>query len=332
MTKGTGGDDNTGVGGDNGTAGDGSGGSANPTNAGGNAGSVNPVGQGGAAGMGQGGAAGMAMGGMAGVGMGGAGAGGMPNADIFSGKSTFGFSFKSSWMITGCQQKAQHDCITIPACPGGTLPDFENRGAVITETFPVGGDAGKTYAVTFTFNSIAEGKYYSAGTRDAGNNVPANINTAVLDTFHRGGSAVPGSYNVMRIRVLDAAKMEVGKYYMNSFPQASGAESHKTFKIGYTKTIDVIGGGSIEYQVADSNCHAIDNCNDGDVVGDTCNAARNMPNEDANAMLPPMYPSPKQFAMPLANVAIETMNSRTGNKQPWHSQVGHLTVTNVVAK
>ena len=107
----------------------------------------------------------------------------------------------------------------------------------------------------------------------------------------------------------------------------SGAESHRTFRLGYSKTIDVVGGGFVEYLIEDSNCHAIDNCGIGDVNDTVCNAAQFIPNEP-NAVLPAQYMDPaSQKLVPLA-----VLNSVTGASQPWHAQIGHLTITSVVAK
>ena len=243
-------------------------------------------------------------------------------------KSDLGFQWKSSWMITGCQSKSAHDCITMPSCPGGA--DFEESGAVIKELFPLGGEMDKTYAVTFNFNGVSEGKYYTGGVRDAGDTQDLDTGVA-LDTFYRGGKAqAPSTYNVLRLRVLKSDKTEFpnGRYYLNSFPLNKGAESHRTFLLSYTKTIDVPGKGFIEYVVSDSNCHAIDNCNAGVVNGNTCSAARRIPKEE-NVALPAMYPDPKA---PKMLVPIANLNSRTGATPPWHSQVAHLTITSVVQK
>ena len=250
------------------------------------------------------------------------------NVDEIAGlKSNFGFQWKDSWFISGCQVKQGHDCVNIQSCPNGQAANFEDRGLVIKELFPLGGKKGTTYAVSFIFHAISEGKFYAGGTREAGNAVPANIDSDVLDTFHVGGAPVISNYNVFRIRVLDSAMFEIGRYYMNSFPPASGAESHRTFRLGYSKTIDVVGGGFVEYLIEDSNCHSIDNCGPGNVSDTVCNAGQSIPNEP-NIALPPQYMDPSlQKVVPLA-----LLNSVNGATQPWHAQIGHLTITSVFAK
>jgi len=369
VKAGTGGDD-TGAGGDVDPAG--SGGNANPT--GGTSGNANPAGTGGMAGaMGTGGMAGaMGTGGMAGAmgtgGMGGSGGGGntcaTPAACIddvagvknnFNGTGAGDFVFKDSWFITGCAQQAGHDCVTIPTCPNGTFGNaqFEDKGSVINQTFAIGGEMGKTYAVSFKYNGVSEAKFMSGGAwavpaTDVATAGPAaqkpavNENGVADDTFYIGGTATVSNYNVMRVRVMDSTKKEVGRYYMNGYDGNSGAESHRTFLMSYAHTIDVPGKGFVEYHIADSNCHAIDNCGPGNVNDGTCNAARNIPNEPAAlpASFPAMYSDvSKQSAAPATAgnpppvmVATGSLNPVTGAKQPWHSQLGHLTVTKVVAK
>ena len=168
------------------------------------------------------------------------------NVTIAGLKSNFGFQWKDSWFITGCQVKAGHDCINIPTCPNGGAPKLEDRGLVIKELFPLGGKKGTTYAVWFTFHAMSEGKEVLW-------EAPAMLGTECRQyrerpsrhEFHCGRQ--PGRLQLqrLRMRVLDSAMFEIGRYYMNSFPQASGAESHRTFRLGYSKTIDVVGGGFV---------------------------------------------------------------------------------------
>jgi hypothetical protein len=355
---GTGGD-NSGSGGDNTTTTGTAGGMTTTTGAAG----VMTVGAGGMTGgtggmTGAGGTPGTGGGGSTGAG-GDMGAGGMTGNlidDVTGVKNNFDgtpggtFTFKDSWFITGCAQQAGHDCITIQNCPNPNLPaaQFEDKGSVVNQVFAIGGAMGTTYAVTFKYNGVTEGKFMQGGmwavpatdVATPGPNQPTvNENGTADDLFYIGGSAVPSNYNVMRIRVLDSTKKEVGRYYMNGYPGNSGAESHRTFLSSYQHTIDVPGKGFVEYHIEDSNCHAIDNCGPGNVIDGTCNAARNIPNEPAVLpTFPAMYTDvSKQATTPPgtpAAVLVPTgsLNPVTGAKQPWHSQLGHLTVTKVVAK
>jgi hypothetical protein len=293
------------------------------------------------------------LGGMAGSGgMGGmGGAGGAANCTVdtlaASMKSNYGFTWKDSWFITGCYQKQGADCFALPAtCPGTPAGGgFEDSGSLARETFPLGCASATptTYAVTFTLNGLTEAKVHQGGmfanpmmdvaTPMAGNPTisEGGVNN---NTFYIGGTAVPSTYNVMRLRVLNPAKTEVARYYMNAFPANGGWESHRVFAISYTHTIDVPGGGFIEYTTEDSNCRAIDNCGVGSAVTDgACNASRTIPNEP-NVPLPATYGYvPAANGQPTTTPRmLATMNVVNGAMQPWHSQLNHFTVTKVVAK
>jgi hypothetical protein len=340
------------------TTGSGTAGASSTTSGpGGMAGSTSSSGSGGSAGSGAGGASGgsggMAgtagasaggsggTGGAAGAGMGGSG-GGMCGIDCLAGstKSNFGFYWKDSWFITGCYQKQGADCWALPnTCPGTPMGGgFEDSGSVARETFPLGGTMGTTYLVTFTLNGITEAKVHQGGmfanpnmdvaTPMAGDPVisEGGVNN---NTFYIGGSAVPSTYNVMRLRVLNSAKTEVQRYYMNAFPANGGWESHRTFTISYTHTIEVPGGGFIEYTTEDSNCRAIDNCGVGAAVtnGD-CSASRYIPNE-MNVPLPATYGFLPGSTTPRTLASMNVVNAAV---QPWHSQLNHFTITKVVAK
>ena len=257
-------------------------------------------------------------------------------------RSDFGSYWKDSWFIMGCPMKDAdgHDCRIIPECPNGDAQDFEDRGAVANETFPLGGELGTTYAVTFQFNAIAEGKYYHEGSYADPELDPAtpggaepSVDEAGLNraSFYIGGKAVPTDYNVMRLRVLDASHNELARYYMNAFPQGSGAESHRTFLFSYQHTIDVPGQGFVEYRFQDANCKAVDNCGAGNVDDHgPCDTGRALPNEP-NVTLPAMYTDVASSVQPHL-VPLAELNPQSGAAQPWHAQLGHLTVTNIVPR
>jgi hypothetical protein len=198
------------------------------------------------------------------------------------------------------------------------------------------------YSVTFTLNGLSEAKVHTGGMwANPTMDVATPIATAPTiseggvnnNTFYIGGAAMPSTYNVMRLRVLNAAKMEVKRYYMNGFPANQGWESHRVFAIAYTHTIDVPGGGFIEYTTEDSNCRAIDNCGPGNVPDNSCPAPRNIPNE-MNVVLPATYGFvPDAQNRPTTTPrGLATMNVVNGAVQPWHSQLNHFTITKVVAK
>jgi hypothetical protein len=208
------------------------------------------------------------------------------------------------------------------ACPNQSGA-FEQQGLTQTQTFKLGGTSGSMYSMTFNVNGISEGKYYTGGTRDAGDGAVANADgDAGTDTFYRGGMAVAQEhYNIYKMTVKKPDGSELAHYYLNSFPGGGVGryENHNTFALHYTKTIPVPGGGSVELFIGDSNCHAVDNCGPGEYNG-TCTKSRNIPSEP-NLVVPTKYMG--------KNVA--DINTITGAKQPYHAQLIHITVTAVAA-
>ena len=129
---------------------------------------------------------------------GGPGVGGGPATALtpatFAGiKNEFMESFVNSFILMPCYGAAQQDCLTnAPGTQcmnmGGSLP-MEQQGLVTHEYFTMGGDVGKMYKVTIKVTGIVEAKYYSGGTRFAGNGVITNPNDASgIDTWHTGGT------------------------------------------------------------------------------------------------------------------------------------------------
>lgn len=233
---------------------------------------------------------------------------------VLSGMSNYGNpGWKDSWWVTGCGSKHDHDCYTIEQCPAA--------GDRTKETFPVGGEPGKHYKVDFAYNAVNEGRGYTGGTKDkplAGdlNGIDNN------DSFYRDGTAPDSKYNELRMTVFDDNGAEVRHFFMNAFSTAQ--ENHLAFLSSYKKSIVIVGGGKIEHMVFDSNCHAIDNCNAGEVIGTTCNAPRRLPGGDGQLMLPPFYANPNDNYKVVATNLISITASRN---QPWKSQASHLKVT-----
>jgi len=309
-----------------GAAGASSGGSAGTPAVGGSGVQAGSPGMGGMAGsVAMGGMAGsVAMGGMAGSAMGGMGGmmGMCMDPDCFAGtKNMHGFAWKDSYFLVACTEVQAHDCLTVQgACPNQGAANFEDKGSTFAEEFKMGGTMGTTYAVTLKVNGVVEGKYYTGGTRRAGADTGA-INTGA-DGWHVGGAPIPSSYNVFKIGVFQPdGTTEVAHYYLNSFPQASGLESHQTVLIAYEATIDVPGMGVIKYLNQDSNCRAINNCGPGD-NGPNCPAARNVPNEPGLAV-------PATYGSEPVNASFNVVNQA---QQPFHAQMVHVTVSGVAAK
>jgi len=250
-------------------------------------------------------------------------------------KSDFGTAWETSWFLLGCKTKSGMDCISIAMCPNQGAPVFEDRGAQTLETFPVGGVVGQHYKVTFKFNAIAGGNVYEGGTRDQGDQVPLNMvyktpsDVTPLDAFYRDGSPRPSNYEVWKLSVFDETGKEARHYYMNAFPTAidpsMSFSGHQTYLLSYTKSIVVIGGGKIVHRMADSNCHAADNCGE-HAIFTTCDAPRNLPNEPADLPLPAMYQDPEDHQL---KPTLQLSSLNTALSQPWHAQLGHLSVLSV---
>jgi hypothetical protein len=261
--------------------------------------------------------AGTTAGGAAGAATGGTGGSGPISVDsVLSGVSSYGNpGWKDSWWVTGCSSKHDHDCYTIEQCPA--------EGDRTKETFPVGGDPGKHYKVSFRYSAVNEGRGYTGGTKDkplAGdlNSIDNN------DSFYRDGTAPDSKYNELRLTVFDDKGVEARHYFMNAFSTAQ--EFHIAFLSSYKKSIVIVGGGKIEHMVFDSNCHAIDNCNAGEVMGTTCASPRRLPGPDGQLMLPPFYANPNDNYKVGGTNLISITASRN---QPWKSQASHLTVTSI---
>lgn len=254
-----------------------------------------------------------------------AGGGGNLVMDVTGMANASGDSFASSFFIVPCYGQQQQDCLTTMGgtCPSTNGVPFETQGFTQTQTFKLGGTSGSMYQMTFTLNGITEGKYYEKGTRDAGNGAVANADgDAGTDTFYRGGNPVAQEhYNIYKMTIKKPDGSELEHYYLNSFPGGNVGryENHNTFALHYQKTIPVVGGGSIELFLGDSNCHAVDNCGPGEYNG-TCTKSRNIPSEP-NLMLPTKY----------MGKDVASLNTISGAKQPYHAQLIHITVNSVTA-
>lgn len=297
----------------------GSGGATSASGGGGAGGAGTSGGAGGGSVAGQG--SGSGAGGVGGGGQGGAGGGGAGDLieSVTGTKNRYGFALRDSFYLVPCFAVDGHDCATaMGACPNTSAAHFEERGAVFTEDFSIGGELGKTYRVTIAVNGITEGKYYTGGTRRAGTDYSMANAAAGADGWHVGGMAVESNYNVYKLTVLEPGGTdEVQHYYLNSFPSASGFESHQTVLLGYEATIQVPGGGVVRFTRVDSNCKAINNCGPGD-NGNACPAPRRLPNEP-NLQLPTMY----------GGVSVSSMNVVNGAMQPYHSQLIHVVAKKV---
>ncbi len=254
----------------------------------------------------------------------GSGGSGPITPEIFAGtKNEHGFAWLSSFYLVACTEVQQHDCLTVQgACPNQGADNFEDKGSTFAEQFKMGGEAGKMYSVTIKVNGIVEGKYYQGGMRRDGANYDDANSATGGDAWHVGGSPIESSYNVYKLSVFQPdGTTPVQHYYLNSYPQMSGFESHQTVAIGYEATFDVPGQGVIKYLNQDSNCRAINNCGPGD-NGANCPAARPVPNEPGLAV-------PATYGSKPVNASFNVVNQA---QQPFHAQMVHVTVAKVELK
>ena len=164
---------------------------------------------------------------------------------------------------------------------------------------PIGGTDGQTYNVTMHFYGINEPKNYgNAGTREAAPGRPQNNDDGASPTpWHEvpANHTYPQSnYNTYEIRVRDQNGQETAAYYLNSDTQ----EGHWTYVINYSKTIPVIGGGSVLLRIFDLNCRQIKNCGVGSGDVNQCtNLARTLTFTGADPQ-PPMGVPPNGLSQP----------------------------------
>jgi hypothetical protein len=254
--------------------------------------------------------------------------------ELASANSNFGNpGWKDSWWVTGCYRKQQHDCLlmTDSECGAKNDPKFgtEGVGARTVERWKLGGEPGKKYKVSFTFDAVTEAKRYTGGQRDVASVQGDPHTNTPLDMFYRGGTSPSSNYNVVKLTVFDQDDKPVRNYYMNAAPDGGDLdqyENHYTFLASYKKSIVVVGGGYIEHLVQDKNCHAIDNCGPNLLNGATCAAERKLPGASANLSLPAKYQDPRDGMIKNTQDLASDPYPRAAPTQAWHSQAGHLKI------
>ncbi len=251
-----------------------------------------------------------------------------PIQEVASRRSDFGNLWASSWVLSGCAEQRGHECLTqLDTCPNDTHNEL--GGTRTLETFALGGMHGQHYKVTFQFNAVASLQTCEGGVRDQGTTLPDPSKPA--DTFYRDGRALPNERTTWKLTVFDEVGVEARHYYLNSVPY-SDQIINTSFAISYTKTIVVVGGGKITYVVQDPDCRVVDNCGPNTASAAAPCEPRNIPNEPADVALPAMYPKPtidgnNQVLVPTHELSVVNPTAT----QPWHSQIGHLTITKIEA-
>lgn len=87
-----------------------------------------------------------------------------------------------------------------------------------------GGEAGKSYKVTFRFRGVVEPMMYKGGKKDG-------------DYFYIGGEPNNGTYNIYKIEVSSPK----GHYFLNRQDKVG----HRIFTIDYRKTIQIDAGATV---------------------------------------------------------------------------------------
>jgi hypothetical protein len=168
---------------------------------------------------------------------------------------------------------------------------------------PVAGTPGAPYAVTMHLYGIMEPKFFGVNaTREAapGAPQPDGGNPTPWATAAAGAFIPPSTYSAYEIRVLNQFGAETARYYLN----ADISEGHRTLRIDYVKTIQVVGGGVIRLRRHDSGCQLIKNC--GTQAGYPCETkARMIDLLQTNPLPPVSSPFPAGFNQPQLN---KTMN------------------------
>ncbi len=154
---------------------------------------------------------------------------------------------------------------------GGQLNVCQNGQLTLDVKYDVGGEPGVTYDVTLHFYGVMEPRQYNqvqrdamgASSRDEGG-VPTPWAWAEPGANYR--SAGDNNYNTYEIHVFDNNGQELQMYFLNS----DSGTGHYTMAINYEKTIQMVGGGSVQLIVYDANCRMIKNCGPSGGPGNQC--------------------------------------------------------------
>jgi hypothetical protein len=137
----------------------------------------------------------------------------------------------------------------------GTMPETPKKGADaesalvpaggdpkkqdnFTDVKKFGGEKGKRYLITLRFRGVVEPMMYKGGKMDG-------------DLFYIGGEPNNATYNIYKISISSPES----HYFLNR----QDAVGHRTFKIDYTKTIEIEGGATVTFFGDGQNGHLISN-------------------------------------------------------------------------
>ena len=246
--------------------------------------------------------AGSSAGGSAGSGAGGGSAGGGAiDPTTFSGGwdgALIEYACGNTGSGYDCQQPAVAQCTSVIGT--NTPPSVLKPTNGAATSWTLGGESSTVYNVTVHIRGVVEVTYYFGGMRDEGT-------TSILknlDLFQQGGTVQTNSmgssfdYNTYEVDVTPAVSGAANNYFLNSVTESEGPHAsnspttHLTFPIDYTKTIKVMGGGTVKLSVTDSNCTEVQNC--GPTSGNTCSAPRTVSLTGSTPAAPSSFVQPYQ--------------------------------------
>lgn len=160
-----------------------------------------------------------------------------------------------------CAASSSLDDCTAKAVVDGTSITCNGNPLNVVLEHPIGGTPGVSYDVTIHFYGVVEPKNYGSNvTREADDVRPQNVATGATPAPWASAAGdvtiTSSSYTTYEIHVLDEDGVEHAQYFVNS----DTAEGHWTYVVNYSKTIPVIGGGSVRVRSYDQNCRIIKNC------------------------------------------------------------------------
>jgi hypothetical protein len=179
--------------------------------------------------------------------------------------------------------------LDVSPCAPGT--SWANRGTIRTRTFTVNGVAGTRYTITIDVRGVVGTRCYSGGA-PASTAVPSPIGPN--NTWYAGGTQANDSIWLTReIHVDPPVSGAANVYYANAFPASPNwCMREATYEARYQANFPVLGGGTIQFVLHDSNCQTQQNCGSDDAAT-TCTAPRTV---DLSGASPPAT-----FAQPLVN-------------------------------
>ncbi|HEX5099921.1 MAG TPA: hypothetical protein VFV94_10495 [Polyangiaceae bacterium] len=144
------------------------------------------------------------------------------------------------------------------ACSNPALP-FDQRGAFLKGTIPIGGSNGTTYAVQVRVFGAATTRCYESGQLAPVNTVSGTQNLYV------GGEPTDSSWTSFELHVYDKDAKPQGVYYLNALPhddETSGVacETYSTQQLFNEITLELPGAGYVEWIVHDTDCVMDTNC------------------------------------------------------------------------